>query len=62
MIARTAICRAAKALDAHDAAAEQGNRDAVARAAAEVGLWWTIAEAQGATTADVRAYRAGRAR
>ncbi|MGW7457150.1 hypothetical protein [Streptomyces sp. NPDC054797] len=62
MIARTAIARAAQALDAYDLATEQGNRYGVEDAAAEVGLWWTIAQAQGATTADVRAYRAGRAR
>ncbi|MFJ7590819.1 hypothetical protein ACIQZO_26290 [Streptomyces sp. NPDC097617] len=62
MIARTAIARAAQALDAYDLAIEQGDRGGVESAAAEVGLWWTIAEAQGATTADVRAHRTSRAR
>ncbi|MBT2397235.1 hypothetical protein [Streptomyces sp. ISL-100] len=62
MIARTAIDRAAQALDAIDTATQQGDRAAADRAAADAAVWWTVAQAQGATPADVRAHRAGGAR
>lgn len=59
MIARTAIARTAQALDAVDTAIAAGDLAAADRAAVDAAVWWTVAHAQGVTTAEIRAHRAG---
>ena len=52
-----AIARTADALD-RLAALVADDREQADRAAADAAVWWTVAHAQSATTADVNAHRA----
>jgi len=53
-----AIARTADALDRLAAALVADDREQADRAAADAAVWWTVAHAQSATTADVNAHRA----
>ncbi|WP_017239526.1 hypothetical protein [Streptomyces sp. SS] len=52
---RNAVAKAASALAAYCAAKAAGDDDAASEAAALLGVRWVVAEAAGATTADILA-------
>jgi hypothetical protein len=56
------VANAAAATDSYHAARAVGDQAAAERAVAELGVWFTVAQAYGATPADINAARAGGAR